>query len=153
MFALAQESAAEPLVSLTVINKPLGDALASISRNTGYQLYVNEPWQEYPVSAAINEQPLEKGLKRLLNALNHTILWKADKSIKIIVYGEIAPDNYGSAISFSAPPQAVPDEPDTITEDDADHSDEPEPASPSDGEGEAVAQEQEEDASESNEME
>lgn len=153
MIALAQESAAEPLVSLTATNRPLGDALDFLSRSTGYRIDVNEPWQEYPVGATFSEQPLEKGLKRLLNSLNHTILWKTDKSIKIIVYGEIAADNYGPAVSFSAPPQAIPDEPDDIVEGDAGRWDEPELTAASREEGEAVSQVQEEDASESNEME
>jgi hypothetical protein len=77
--AAAQKVTADPLISLTVHNEPLGDVLASLTRDTGYRFNLNRKWRTHPVSATIGNLTLEQGLKRLLRSLNHTIIWEADK--------------------------------------------------------------------------
>ena len=47
--------------------------------------------------------PLERGLKRILKSLNHTILWGEDNVVNIEVYGKATQSNSGG-ISFAAPP-------------------------------------------------
>jgi hypothetical protein len=126
--AMAQNAATDPLINLAANNQPLGDVLATITRDTGYRFNLNGKWKDHPVSATINGVPLEQGLKRLLRSLNHTIIWESDKRITIMVFGKADPARPGSAISFSAPPQPVPVdvEPAIAAEDEP--ADEPEPA-------------------------
>jgi hypothetical protein len=100
----AQEPAAEPLINLTVRNEPLGDVLETITRDTGYRFKIQRRWADYEVSATLHDLPLEQGLKRLLRSLNHTIVWEADKTVTIKVFGKVEPGDSGAANSFSAPP-------------------------------------------------
>jgi hypothetical protein len=104
--AAAQNVTGDPLISLTVHNEPLGEVLADITRATGYRFNLNREWQDYPVSATIDNLTLEQGLKRLLRSLNHTIIWEADKRVTIMVFGKVDPLRKNSGISFAAPPRS-----------------------------------------------
>lgn len=113
--AMALEATPDPVINLTVKDKPLGEALDAISQATGYRFNLNPQWQGHPVSVAITDLPLEKGLKRLLRSLNHTIIWESDKTVTIVVYGKTEPGRPG-AVSFSAPPHSEPQEVEPIIE-------------------------------------
>lgn len=126
--AIAQDATADPMISLTAQNEPLGDVLETISRDTGYRFNLNGKWKAHPVSATINELPLEKGLKRLLRSLNHSIVWESDKLVTITVFGKADPGGTGGAISFSSPPQAYQEEIEPAAETEAAPADDPEPA-------------------------
>jgi len=109
--ALAQTSVDGPMINLTVENQPLGDVLGEITRETGYRFNLSKEWHDFPVSAAIDDLPLEQGLNRLLRNLNHTVVWEADQTVSIMVYGKVKPGgNDGSAVSFASPPHPVPPE-------------------------------------------
>ncbi len=101
---LAQAEPSDPIIHLTVKNEPLVDVLDAIEQQTGYQFNLTPQWEDHIVSANINNLPLEKGLKRLLRSLNHTILWEADNIVVIKVYGKATPGSSGG-VSFAAPPQ------------------------------------------------
>jgi hypothetical protein len=126
--AMAQDATADPLISLTAQNEPLGDVLETITRDTGYRFNLNGKWKAYPVSATINGLPLEKGLKRLLRSLNHSIVWESDKTVTIMVFGKVDPANTDSAISFSSPPQTYQEENEPAAETEPAPADDPEPA-------------------------
>jgi hypothetical protein len=126
--AVAQKVTADPLISLTVHNEPLGDVLASLTRDTGYRFNLNRKWRTHPVSATIGNLTLEQGLKRLLRSLNHTIIWEADKTVTIMVIGKADPSRSGPAISFKAPPRSEPEETESSIETDEPPADEPDPA-------------------------
>jgi len=114
--AVAGETA-EPRITLTAANQPLGEILDNITGETGYRFNLNDRWEEYPVSATIRNLPLEQGLKRLLRSLNHTIIWESDKVVTIKVFGKAeAGDTTGPSISFAAPPQEVPETPEPAAE-------------------------------------
>ena len=98
--AMAQNATNDPLINLTAQNKPLGDVLETISRDTGYRFNLNGKWKAYPVSATINGLPLEKGLKRLLRSLNHSIVWESDKIVTITVFGKADPGR-GSVAAYT----------------------------------------------------
>jgi len=114
--AMALDDPSEPLVSLTAKDEPLGDVLDTLARETGYQFNLNRKWKDHPVSATINRLPLEQGLKRLLRSLNHSIIWEADKTVTIMVFGKADPLRPGSAVSFGSAPQAVPEDPEPPAE-------------------------------------
>ena len=107
---MAQDAPADPLISLTAKNEPLGEVLETITRDTGYRFNLNRKWNDHPVSATIGNLPLEQGLKRLLRSLNHTIIWEADKIITIMVFGKADPGRSGPVISFQSPPQTYQEE-------------------------------------------
>ncbi|WP_372677177.1 hypothetical protein [Desulfosarcina sp.] len=126
--SMAQDSTAEPLISLTAQNEPLGNVLETITRDTGYRFNLNGKWNQHPVSATINGLALEKGLKRLLRSLNHSIVWESDKIVTITVFGKADPGNTGSAISFPSPPQTYQEETEPAIEPEPASADDPEPA-------------------------
>jgi hypothetical protein len=74
---------------LKVENQRLGDVLKIISLDTGFKFKLNDQWSTYPVNASIENKPLNRGLKLILQGLNHAIICESDKSIKIMVYGKV----------------------------------------------------------------
>jgi hypothetical protein len=125
--AMAQDATADPLISLTAKNEPLGDVLETITRDTGYRFNLDRQWKDHPVSATIANLPLEKGLNRLLRSLNHSIIWESDKTVTIMVFGKADPSRPDTAISFASPPQAYPEETEPTTETESASADDPEP--------------------------
>jgi len=89
--AIGSESQDEPHISLKVKNQPLGDVLEIITLDTGFKFKLNDPWSTYPVNTSIENMPLHRGLKLILQGLNHTIIYGSDKGIKIVVYGKMDP--------------------------------------------------------------
>jgi len=88
----------EELISLTVKNEPLGDVLYKVSMATGYDISIDDKWQNYRVTASLEDVSLHKGLKRILRNLNSAIIYVSSKKIKIIIY-----DKTDSADESSAP--------------------------------------------------
>jgi len=87
--AIGAESQDEPHISLKVKNQPLGDVLKQITLDTGFKFKLNDKWSIYPVNASIENMPLHRGLKLILQGLNHAIIYESDESIKIVVYGKV----------------------------------------------------------------
>lgn len=130
-YALAQQPPSDPLINLVVKDEPLDSALDTIAMQTGYQFKISPKWEKHPVSATIDHQPLDKSLKRLLRSLNYTILWEADKSVIIKVYGKAAPRS-SDGISFAAPPQEIQEEDEPAIEPDDEPLDESDEADQAD---------------------
>ena len=126
--ALAANTDADPLINVSANNQPLGEVLDAITAETGYQFKLNSQWETHPVSASITNLPLEQGLKRLLRSLNHTIIWEADRTITIMVYGKAEPGRGGGAISHAAPPQSISEASAPEVEETVDAGDEQAPA-------------------------
>jgi type II secretory pathway component GspD/PulD (secretin) len=82
----------DELISLTVKDEPLGDVLYKVSMATGYDIIVDNKWQNYRVSASLEEVSLHKGLKRILRNLNSAIIYVSRKRIKIVIYDKTTPD-------------------------------------------------------------
>ena len=122
----AQETTQEPLISITAANQPLGEVLDLITGETGYQFNLNPKWENQRVSATLRGVPLERGLKRLLRSLNHSIIWESDNVVTIVVYGRSESGRDQGAVSFAPPPQEVPEERETVLELEAEPSDRPE---------------------------
>lgn len=77
---------ADERITVNVNNKPLGEVLTSISRSTGYAFELEDSWRQHPVTAQLEDIPLHAGLKRLLDGLNHAIVYLPDGRIKIMIY-------------------------------------------------------------------
>ena len=94
---LGAEAQDEPHISLEVKNQPLGDVLKKISLETGFEFKLNNRWRIYPVNVTMENIPLHRGLKLILNGLNHAIIYESGKSIKIEIYGKVEPGKTDSS--------------------------------------------------------
>ena len=108
--------AQDPLIVLTANQEPLGDILKTITQETGYTFNLNKDWRDYPVSATIDNLPLEKGLKRLLRSLNHTIIWESDRIITIKIFSKVDPKRPKPAVSPSFSPRTYQVKPEPSVE-------------------------------------
>ena len=97
--AICDNSVANEIISLNATNQPLGEVLENISIAAGCQFSIDESWEDYPITASFNSEPLHKGLKRVLRNINNAIIYGADRTIKIIIYDEATPS--GKAIGHS----------------------------------------------------
>jgi type II secretory pathway component GspD/PulD (secretin) len=75
-------------VTLNVQDKPLGEVLQTISKETGYEFIIAKEWLDFTVSASFHALPLHKALKRIFGDLSNAIVYGADKKIKIIIYAD-----------------------------------------------------------------
>ncbi|MBW2443226.1 MAG: hypothetical protein JRH12_22330 [Deltaproteobacteria bacterium] len=80
---------AEEIISLEFVDQPLGKVLDDIAATTGYRFIFDESWENFLISASINDEPLHKGLKRILRKLNNAIIYSSDRTIKIIIFDEV----------------------------------------------------------------
>ncbi len=114
------------MINLTAENKSLGNILDDITRETGYHFNLNHEWKGHLVSTTIHNLPLERGLKKLLRSLNHTIVWESDRLITIKIFGKVDPKR----IRPTSPPPIAPrnyqDEPEMIVEQENSPADETE---------------------------
>ena len=98
-WAANETDTGEELISLNVKNEPLGDVLYKVSMATGYDISLDSKWQNYRVTASLEEVSLHKGLKRILKNLNSAIIYVSSKKIKIIIYDKTASE--GTALAPS----------------------------------------------------
>jgi len=98
-WAANETDAGDELISLTVKNEPLGDVLYKVSMATGYDISLDNKWQNYRVTASLEEVSLHKGLKRILRNLNSAIIYVSSKKIKIIIYDKTASEGASLAPS------------------------------------------------------
>ena len=77
----------ETLVSLEVQNESLGAVLDRIGADTGYRFRIDERWTSVPVSARLNQFPLDRALKRVLREFDNIIIYHPDRVIEIRVFG------------------------------------------------------------------
>ena len=80
---------AEEIISLEFVDQPLGKVLDDIAATTGYRFIFDESWENFLISASINNEPLHKGLKRILRKLNNVIIYSSDRTIEIIIFEEV----------------------------------------------------------------
>jgi type II secretory pathway component GspD/PulD (secretin) len=103
-----ETDAGEELISLTVKDEPLGDVLYKVSMDTGYDISLDDKWQNYRITASFKEISLHKGLKRILKDLNSAIIYVSNKKIKIIIYGKTASEGASYTPSDEEPLDKTP---------------------------------------------
>jgi hypothetical protein len=77
-------------LSLQVVKMPLENVLSDLSQMTGVTFVYDKGWADLPITAQFKNIALEPALKRILSNLNHAIIYNADGSIMIRIYGTIA---------------------------------------------------------------
>jgi type II secretory pathway component GspD/PulD (secretin) len=100
--------AGDELISLTVKDEPLGDVLYKVSKATGYDISLDDKWQNYRVTASLEEVSLHKGLKRILRNLNSAIIYISSKKIKIIIYDKTTSEDASLAPSTDQSAERTP---------------------------------------------
>jgi hypothetical protein len=98
-WAANETNAGDELISLTVKDEPLGDVLYKVSMATGYDIGLDNKWQNYRVTASLEKVSLHKGLIQILRNLNYVIIYGSDQKIKIIIYDKTASEGVSSAPS------------------------------------------------------
>lgn len=86
--AISENSVADEIISLNATGRPLGEILDDISVAANCQFTIDESWQDFPVTASFDNEPLYRGLKLILRDINTAVIYGADRKIKIIVYDE-----------------------------------------------------------------
>ena len=95
-----ENSIAEKLISLDIKNQPLGEVLENISAETGYQFSIDESWNDFPVTASVKDEPLHRGLQRILRNLNNAVIYGSDGTIEIKIYDQEKSSGYPAGRSM-----------------------------------------------------
>ncbi len=99
------DSVAEESISLDLTQEPLGQVLDEIAAATGYRIIFDESWDNFPISASFKDEPLHRGLKRILRNLNNAVIYGSDRTIKIMIYDEAqAPETPSNRSREQRPP-------------------------------------------------
>jgi len=106
--AASEIDAGQELISLSVKDEPLGDVLYKVSMATGYDISLDNKWQNYRVTASLEQVPLQKGLKRILKNLNSAIIYVSSKKIKIIIFDKTASGDASFSPSNEKSPDRTP---------------------------------------------
>jgi hypothetical protein len=97
--AICDNSVADEIISLNVTDRPLVEVLENISIAAGCQFSIDESWEDYPITASFDNEPLSRGLKRVFRNINTAIIYGADRTIRIMIYDEAT--SSGKAIGHS----------------------------------------------------
>ena len=108
--AFSEKSVADEIISLDVTDQPLGEVLDKISDAAGCRFSIDTSWEGYPITASFKNEPLYRVLKRIFRDLNNAVIYKSDRTIKIIIYDESAPSGKKAGYSVAIKPAeaAVP---------------------------------------------
>jgi hypothetical protein len=72
-------------ISVRAMGVPLGELLEMIERETGIQFEVDEGILEEKIFVDLTDLPLSEGIKKILPALNHAILYGPSGKIRRVV--------------------------------------------------------------------
>jgi hypothetical protein len=87
---IGQNSVADEIISLNVTAQSLGEVLEDISTATGCQFSINSSWEDFPITASFQDEPLHQALKIILRNLNNAVIYGSERTVKIIIYDESA---------------------------------------------------------------
>jgi hypothetical protein len=75
-----------PLISLKAKDESLKGVLEKIAKHTGYRIYLNEEWENKPISIELHNENLRVSISRLLRGLNYAITWdESKKTISLFI--------------------------------------------------------------------
>jgi hypothetical protein len=74
------------LISLEAKDESLKGVLEKIAKHTGYRIYLNEEWENKPISIELHNENLRVSISRLLRGLNYAITWdESKKTISLFI--------------------------------------------------------------------
>jgi hypothetical protein len=107
--ATAENSVADEIISLTATDQPLGEVLENISTAADCQFSIDGSWEDYPVTAAFDNEPLHRGLKLIFRNINNAVIYGEDRTVKIIIYdsGPVSGNSGRQSITIKPPPESI----------------------------------------------
>ena len=82
----AETAGQTPLISLDAKDQNLKGVLEKIAKRTGYRIYLNEDWENKPISIKLDNETLRSSISRLLRGLNYAITWdEGNKTISMFI--------------------------------------------------------------------
>ena len=82
----AETAGQAPLISLDAKDQNLKGVLEKIAKRTGYRIYLNEEWENKPISIKLDHETLRGSISRLLKGLNYAITWdESKKTISLFI--------------------------------------------------------------------
>jgi hypothetical protein len=82
------KSSFNEMITLNIENQPLAEVLDDVSQATGYELIIDENWDDLPITVKFEAIPLDQALKRILAKVNHAIIYSSDRRVLIRIYEE-----------------------------------------------------------------
>jgi hypothetical protein len=80
------KSSFNEMITLNIENQPLAEVLDDVSKATGYELIIDENWDDLPITVKFDAIPLDQALKRILAKVNHAIIYRNDRKVLIRIY-------------------------------------------------------------------
>jgi hypothetical protein len=99
----ADDDPEQAVFSLDFKDKPLSQVLDQITRLTGTQLMVNKEYAELKVSGSLKDVTVIQGLREIMAEMNHTIIYEADQTISLVIYGKKQASGPGGTRPLSPP--------------------------------------------------
>jgi hypothetical protein len=96
-----ENSVADEIISLNVTDRPLGEVLENLSIAANCRISIDESWQDYPITASFDDEPLYRGLKLILRHISNAVVYGRDRTVKIIVFDDGTADGKSSGRSFA----------------------------------------------------
>ena len=86
-YSFAQgKSSFNEMITLNIENEPLAEVLDDVSQATGYELIIDENWDDLPITVKFEAIPLDQALKRILAKVNYAIIYSSDRRVLIRIY-------------------------------------------------------------------
>jgi hypothetical protein len=107
--AISENSVADEIISLNAAGQPLGEVLKNISTAANCRFSIDGSWEDYPITAAFDNEPLHRGLKLIFRNINNAVIYGEDRTIKIIIYDQ-SPDAdiaTGHSITIKASQESI----------------------------------------------
>jgi type II secretory pathway component GspD/PulD (secretin) len=107
--AISENSVADEIISLNATDQPLGEVLKSISTAADCRFSIDANWEDYPITAAFDDEPLHRGLKLIFRNINNAVIYGEDRTVKIIIYdrGPDSGNSAGQSITINPPPESI----------------------------------------------
>lgn len=83
-----ENSVADAIVSLNAADQELGEVLKNISIDANCRFIFDKGWEDYPITAIFDDEPLYRALKLIFRDINNAIIYGEDRTIRIIIYDE-----------------------------------------------------------------
>ncbi|MGD8520095.1 MAG: hypothetical protein PVF56_03030 [Desulfobacterales bacterium] len=80
------KSSFQEMITLNTENQPLAEVLEDVSRASGYELIIDENWDDLPITVKFDAIPLDQALKRILAKVNYAIIYSSDRKVLIRIY-------------------------------------------------------------------
>ena len=86
-YSFAQgKSSFNEMITLNIENEPLAEVLDDVSQATGYELIIDENWDDLPITVKFDAIPLDQALNRILAKVNYAIIYSSDRKVLIRIY-------------------------------------------------------------------